>query len=208
MSRGIATVTHFDRIKTPTLDVNALELSSSDPNGFRLHYGDYFVSGGLQRSEFHAVYQMTASKREDLLKFKAAASASSEGVFSADGSVGFTQAATANHVSISATVYHSASKSSPSLGSTPNLTPADVLKMFNQFQADRQDSWVVAELTHYSALAPKLSRVVPGSLPLSLGTAPSSSAPKSPTGGSWTRDCFPAMPRHRSSHARPRSMRR
>lgn len=153
--------THFDRIKSPALDENMLRMSESDPDEFRLRYGDYFVSGGLQRAEFHAVYQMSALKKENLLSFKASAAVSSPDVFSTSGSAAFTKAATDNHVSISATVYQTASKSSPSMGSTPSLTPAQVLEMFNQFQTDHQDSWSVAELTHYSALTANLSRAVP-----------------------------------------------
>ena len=153
--------THFDRIKAPALDASAVELSRSSPDSFRLRYGDYFVSGGLQRAEFHAVYQMSAVKESDLLSFKASAAVSSPDVFSASGSAEFTKAATDSHVSISVTVYQSASKSSPSMGSTPGLTPAQVLEMFEQFQTDHQDSWAVAELAHYSALTPNLSREVP-----------------------------------------------
>ncbi|RWC00585.1 MAG: hypothetical protein EOQ56_14995 [Mesorhizobium sp.] len=151
---------HFDRIATPTLDATALALSTAKPDDFRLRYGDYFISGGLQRAEFHAVYQMSALKKDDLLKFKGSAAVSSPDVFSVSGSAAFTKAATENHVSISANVYQTDSKSSMSLGSTPSLTPTQVLQMFNQFQADHQDSWAVAELTHYNALAPNLTRVV------------------------------------------------
>ncbi len=153
--------THFDRIESPALDDTALKLIESAPKEFRLRYGDYFVSGGLQRAEFHAVYQMSALKRENLISFKASAAVSSPDVFSASGSAAFTQAATDNHISISATVYQSASKSAPSMGSNPSLSAAQVLEMFTQFQTDHQDSWAVAELTHYSALTSSLSRVVP-----------------------------------------------
>lgn len=153
--------THFDRIKAPALDESAMRMSETDPDDFRLRYGDYFVSGGLQRAEFHAVYQMSALKKEDLLSFKASAAVSKPDLFSAEGSAAFAKAASENHVSISATVYQSASKSSPSMGSTPGLTPVQVLEMFKQFQTDHQDSWAVAELTHYSALTSHLSRAVP-----------------------------------------------
>jgi hypothetical protein len=150
----------FDRFKAPKLEASALALSKSKPDDFRLRYGDYFISGGLQRAEFHAVYQMSANKKEDLLKFKASAGASAKDLFSAEGSASFTQQAKANGVDISATIYQTASKS-VAQKITPSLTPAQVLNMFTAFRVNHQDSWAVAELTHYSALVPNLSRAVP-----------------------------------------------
>ncbi|MEU1973473.1 hypothetical protein ABZ477_17595 [Microbacterium sp. NPDC019599] len=153
--------THFDRIKTPTLDTDAIALAGSDPEKFRLDYGDYFISGGLQRAEFHAVYQMSAVKRDDLLKFKASLSASTPDVFSTNGSTAFSQAATSNHVSISATVYSNSSTAAPSMGSTTGLTPAQVLQMFTDFQTHHQDGWAVAELTHFNKLVKSFEHKVP-----------------------------------------------
>ncbi|TDN91599.1 hypothetical protein [Microbacterium sp. BK668] len=154
-------LTHFDRIKAPALSAEAIALAKSAPEEFRLRYGDYYISGGLQRAEFHAVYQMTALKKDDLVSFKASMSAAVPDVFSVDGSAAFTKAATSNRVSISAKVYNNSSTSAPSLGSNANLTPAQVLQMFNDFQTHHQDGWAVAELTHFSTLAPGLPRVLP-----------------------------------------------
>jgi hypothetical protein len=153
--------THFDRIKNPALDANALAESKSDPGDFRLKRGDYFISGGLQRAEFHAVYNMSAQKKEDLQSFKTAVAASAPDVFSASGSVAFTQAAAASHVAITATVHQSASKSSIGMGKTAGLTPDKVIEMFTKFQTDHKDSWAVAELTHFSELTPSLSPLAP-----------------------------------------------
>lgn len=153
--------TSFDRITTPTLTAAATALSATDPDAFRLTFGDYFISGGLQRAEFHAVYQLTAMTKLDLLSFKASAAASSPDLFSASGSAAFTQAAASNHVAVSANVYHSESRAVPDLGADPNLSPAQVLAMFADFAKDHEDGWAVAELTHYSQIAPTVSREVP-----------------------------------------------
>jgi len=153
--------TNFDRIKSPALDGDAVALSRSDPHSFRLNYGDYFVSGGLQRSEFHAVYQMSALKKQDLVSFKASVEASLPEVLTAKGSTEFMQAASKNRVTISATVFHTAAGSTLGLGNSASMTPDQVVAMFNDFRQTHRDSWAVAELTHYSKIAPHLVREIP-----------------------------------------------
>lgn len=150
----------FDKLKSPKLSAEALELSKSNPDGFRIRYGDYFVSGGLQRVEFHAVYQLSGQTRAELMDLKASTEVSSPDLFSAKGTAEFSQKASSKRVSISATVYKSANVSDNSVGTSPNLTPAQVLAMFDDFRKNLKPSRAVAELTHYNDIAPGIDRAV------------------------------------------------
>lgn len=152
----------FDKITSPALIQTALDLYTSDPEQFRRTYGEYFISGGWERAEFHAVYNLSATKAEDLTDFKASAEASVDGLFSTEGSSKFTQAAATHHISISVTLYHSATKTSDGKSKiSADLTPAQVVEIFNEFKQNHVDGYKVAELTHYSSLAPtKISRLM------------------------------------------------
>lgn len=162
----------FDRVTGPKLTARAAA-ALSDPDRFRLDYGDYFFSGGLRHAEFHAMYVISASNSESLQKFHAAIAASGQDLFDAQASAAFSQKASSMGVSISVYTSHTPASGNPpaTIGHDVqgSMTPSAVGQYFEWFKANTAPGYVVAELTHYSALDDRLSRSV-GIPPAALET--------------------------------------
>lgn len=150
----------FERIDGPKLTPDAAALAK-DTEKFRLKYGDYFVNGGLRSAHFQAMYVLKAQSQSQLTKFEAAMGASMPEVFTADVSNKFQQEAKANSISITVALDYTAASTINRPQLPAQMSPADIVKVWDWFKANQRNDYVVAELVHYSTLDDRLSRTVP-----------------------------------------------
>ncbi len=152
-------ISKYDEAETYKLTDQAKDLINDpkDHEKFRQAYGDYFVSGGKRSSRFIALYTCQSMSVKSLDEFKASFGGEMPGVFSADGSVKFMQAAKKYNITTSFYVtmegYEGTAPSGP-------WTPEVIFKALEWFKAHEKGNYLEAKLRHYSTIDPKYPRTI------------------------------------------------
>ncbi len=127
----------------------------SNPTQFRKSYGDYFVAGSRKGSRFVAIYTCRASSVESMDEFKGSFGAEAPEVFSAKGSVSFSQAVKDHKINLEVNLFMRGYD-----GNNPSgpWTPETILNALKWFKENEKGANLQAKLKHYSTIDPNYRR--------------------------------------------------